>query len=196
MRTIKEPHLFDPKKIEVLEQEGRKTWQNPNEILEKVEIYPDFIAADIGCGSGVFTIPLAHKVKKVYAIDVQKEMLDFLETKIKKYHLKNIELKVAAENEIPLADENVDLLISINTLHEFDDKDQMVKEMFRVLKPNGNALISDFQKKETDFGPPVFIRLSKNDAITLFERNGFTTLQTHQLVYHYLLVFSKQTPPP
>lgn len=191
MKTIKESHLFDPKKIEVLEQEDRKTWQNPEEIIEKVDIKPDFIAADIGCGSGVFTIPLSYKVKKVYAMDVQKEMLDFLENKIKKYQLKNIESKLAGENEIPLSDESVDLLISINTLHEFDNRDQMISEMLRVLKPNGRALISDFQKKETGFGPPVFIRLSKSDAIALFEKNGFKILQTHELKYHYLLVFSK-----
>jgi len=102
VRAIKEDHLFDPKKIEVLEQEDRKTWLNLEEILEKVEINSNFIAADIGCGSGVFTIPLSYKVKKVYAIDVQKEMLEFVENKIKKYQIKNIELKLAEENEVPL----------------------------------------------------------------------------------------------
>ena len=191
MRAIKEDHLFDPKKIEVLEQEDRKTWLNLEEILEKVEINSNFIAADIGCGSGVFTIPLSYKVKKVYAIDVQKEMLEFVENKIKKYQIKNIELNLAEENEVPLSDNMVDLLISINTLHEFDNKDQMISEMLRVLKPNGRALIIDFQKKETGFGPPVFIRLSKSDAIALFEKNEFKTLQIHELKYHYLLVFSK-----
>jgi len=191
VRAIKEDHLFDPKKIEVLEQEDRKTWLNLEEILEKVEINSNFIAADIGCGSGVFTIPLSYKVKKVYAIDVQKEMLEFLEAKVKKYQLKNIEMKLAGENEIPLSDESIDLLISINTLHEFENRDQMILEMLRVIKPNGRALISDFQKKETGFGPPVFIRLSKSDAIAAFEKNGFKILQTHEFKYHYLLVFSK-----
>jgi ubiquinone/menaquinone biosynthesis C-methylase UbiE len=191
VRAIKENHLFDPKKIEVLEQEDRKTWLDPEEILEKVEINSNFITADIGCGSGVFTIPLSYKVKKVYAIDVQKEMLEFLEAKVKKYQLKNIEMKLAGANEIPLLNESIDLLISINTLHEFENRDQMILEMLRVLKPNGRALISDFQKKETGFGPPVFIRLSKSDAIAAFEKNGFKILQTHEFKYHYLLVFSK-----
>jgi ubiquinone/menaquinone biosynthesis C-methylase UbiE len=191
VRAIKEDHLFDPMKIEVLEQEDRKTWQNPEEIIEKVSIKPDFVSADIGCGSGVFTIPLSYKVKKVYAVDVQKEMLEFLEAKVKKYRLENIELKLAGANEIPLSDESIDLLISINTLHEFENRDQMILEMLRVLKPNGRALISDFQKKETGFGPPVSIRLSKSDAIAVFEKNGFKILQTHELKYHYLLVFLK-----
>lgn len=95
MKTIKESHLFDPKKIEVLEQEDRKIWQNTEEILEKIE-FNNSIAADIGCGSGVFTIPLAQKAKKVYAIDVQKEMLEFLENKINKYQLENYKALINA----------------------------------------------------------------------------------------------------
>ena len=190
VKTIKENHLFDPKRIDILEQEDRSSWLNLEEILEKVEIKSDFIAADIGCGSGVFTIPLSYKVSEVYAIDVQKEMLEFVEKKIQKYQIENIKLKLAGENEIPLSDNTVDLLISINTLHEFDDRDQMILEILRVLKPNAKALIIDFQKKETGFGPPVSIRISKSNAINLFEKNGFEILQTYELKYHYLLVLS------
>jgi ubiquinone/menaquinone biosynthesis C-methylase UbiE len=190
VKIIKENHLFDPKRIDILEKEDRSSWLNLEEILDKVKIKSDFIAADIGCGSGVFTIPISKKVRTVYAIDVQKEMLEFAEKKIQKYQIENIELKLAGENEIPLSDNTIDLLISINTLHEFDNRDQMISEMLRVLKPNARALIIDFQKKETGFGPPVSIRISKSDAITLFEKNGFELLQTHELKYHYLLVLS------
>jgi len=61
----------------------RKIWQNPEEILGTVEIKPDFVAADLGCGSGFFTLPLSQKVKKVYGINIQKEMLESLEQKFK-----------------------------------------------------------------------------------------------------------------
>ncbi|MFQ6124096.1 MAG: class I SAM-dependent methyltransferase [Candidatus Heimdallarchaeota archaeon] len=186
-----ESHLFNPNHVLVLEREDRKSWQNPEEILGKVEIRPNFIAADVGCGSGFFTLPLAKNVKKVYAIDVQKQMLERLEAKIEKLQLKNIELIFSKENEIPLEKGTVDILISVNTLHEFEDKDRMVAEMQRVLKQNGKALISDFKKKKTGFGPPVSIRLTTSEAIALFEQKGFQSLQTHMLRYHYLLVFSK-----
>lgn len=188
---MSESHLFNPKHISALEREDRKSWQNPEEILGKVEIRPDFIAADIGCGSGFFTVPLAQKVKKIYGIDMQQKMLEHLKAKIEKFQLKNIELLLSEENEIPLEKESVDILISVNTLHEFKAKDRMVAEMQRVLKQNGKALISDFKKKKTGFGPPVSIRLTKNEAIVLFEQNGFQTAQTQSLRYHYLLVFSK-----
>jgi ubiquinone/menaquinone biosynthesis C-methylase UbiE len=191
---MKKSHVFNPKNINVLEMEERKIWQNPEEILGTVEIKPDFVAADLGCGSGFFTVPLSRKVKKVYGIDVQKEMLDFLEQKIRKLKIKNIEPRLSRENEIPLENESVDILVSMNTFHEFDDKERMVEEMRRVLKQGGKVLIADFEKENRGFGPPVAIRVSKKQAISLFEKKGFTTLKKQDLMYHYLLVFSKEKP--
>lgn len=175
----------------VSEWDDRKVWQNPEEILAKLELQSDFIVADVGCGRGFFTIPLAYKVKHVYGIDVKQEKLTQFKAKMEKLQLPNIELLLGGKNEIPLPNEQVDLLISINTLHEFADRDHMVVEMRRVLKPKGTALISDFRKKDTGFGPPVSRRLSMSEAIALFEKSGFQTTQTYTLRYQYLLVFSK-----
>lgn len=188
---MKKSHVFNPKNITVLEMEDRKLWQNPEEILGATEIRPDFVAADLGCGSGFFTIPLSKKVKKVYGIDVQKEMLDFLSQKIQRLKIKNIEPLLSRKNEIPLENESADLLISINTLHEFDGKEKMIDEMRRVLKQDGKLLIVDFKKEDTGFGPPVAIRVSKKQAMILFEKKGFTLVNTRSLTYHYLLVYRK-----
>jgi ubiquinone/menaquinone biosynthesis C-methylase UbiE len=189
---MKESHVFDPKHIDVLEMEGRRIWQNPKEILETIEIKPDFVAADLGCGSGFFTVPLSQKVKKVYAIDIQKEMLEFLEKKIQGLKIKNIGLILSNEDEIPLENESVDILISINTLHEFDDKGRMIEEIRRVLRRYGKLLIVDFKKEDTGFGPPVAIRVSKEQAKSLFEKKGFTILKSEDLMYHYLLVLYEE----
>ena len=185
------PHIFNPKHITVLEMEDRKIWQNPEEILETLRIKPDIVAADLGCGSGFFTIPLSKEVKKVYAIDVQKKMLEFLQEKIRRLRIRNIEPLLSTGNDIPLEDDSVDLLMSMNTLHEFDDKKRMAKQIRRVLKQGGVAVIADFKKKNRGFGPPLAIRLSKQQAINLFEQSGFTILQTKELKYHYVLTFVK-----
>lgn len=188
---MKNSNVFDPKNVDILDAKDRKTWQNPKEILEAIRLNHDYVAADLGCGSGFFTIPLSHRVKKVYGIDIQKKMLEFLEQKIKKQRITNITPLLLKENEIPLEDETLDLLITANTLHEFSDKETMVHEMRRVLKQKGIVTIIDFKKKETSFGPPVAIRFSKNRARQLFEKNNFTFLKSKDLAYHYLLVFRK-----
>jgi len=190
---MKKSHVFDPKNIDFLEMEERKIWESPEEILGMIEIKPDYVAVDLGCGSGFFTVPLSRKVKKVYGVDIQKQMLEFLEQKIRKLKIKNIEPRLSRENEIPLENESVDLLVTMNTLHEFDDKEKMIEEMRRVLKQGGKVLIADFEKKNTAFGPPVSIRVSKKQAISLFEKKGFVTLKKQNLMYHYLLIFLRKS---
>lgn len=188
---MKHSHVFDPAHIAVLESEDRKTWQNPSKILGAVELQLNWVAADLGCGSGYFTVPLSFKVKKVYAIDVQKEMLSFLEDKIKRLKIRNIELLLSESNEIPLEDECVNFLMSVNTLHEFGDKEKMISKMKRVMKRGGRLLVVDFKKEETGFGPPVEVRVSKEQAIALFTEKGFALSKSSNMPYHYLLVFIK-----
>lgn len=185
------PHIFNPAHIAVLESEDRKTWQNPEEVFSAINFQHDWVAADFGCGSGYFTVLLARKVKKVYAIDIQKKMLRFVEDKMRKLRIRNIELRLSKPNKIPLEDETVDFLMSVNTLHEFDDKVKVAAEMKRVVKPGGTLLIVDFKRQKTDFGPPVRIRVTKEKAIGLFEDQSFIPSNTKDLPYHYLLTFVK-----
>ncbi len=189
---MKESHLFDPKNIRVLEEEARKSWQSPDEILATVKIRPSVVVVDLGCGSGFFTVPLAKKAAKVYAIDVQKEMLEVLEQKIQSHRIMNIEPLLSRADDIPLESETVDLVVSINTLHEFDNRDRTIGEMRRILKPNGTALIVDFKKQNTGFGPPVDVRVSEKQAVRLFKKHGFKLLNVKNLQYHYLLLFHKE----
>lgn len=188
---MKESHVFDPKKVDILEAEERKFWQNPEVIMGAVELDRNYVVADLGCGSGFFTIPLSRRVKRVYGIDVQKEMLKFLEHKIENQRIENIKPLLSKENEIPLKDKSLDFLISINTLHEFSDKKKMIEEMHRVLRQNRQMVIVDFKNQETGFGPPKAIRVSKDKAKHLFEKNGFTVVKSKNLSYHYLIVFQK-----
>ena len=189
---MSESHIFDPKHIDALESEDRKTWQNREEIIGLLELKPSYVVADLGCGSGYFSVPISRKVKKVYGIDVQKEMLEFLEQKIQEQKIVNIETLLSTENKIPLQNESVDLLLSVNTLHEFRDKEKMISEIQRVLKPKGQAVMVDFKKEESAVGPPLSIRVSKEHAKRLFAEKALTALETHDLKHHYLIVFQKE----
>lgn len=174
-----------------LDSKERLVWQNPAEIVEQLPLKPSYVVADLGCGTGYFTIPLSHKVTKVYGIDIQQEMLTALDQKIRQQKIGNIETMLSTENKIPLQNESVDLLLSVNTLHEFSDKDAIISEMKRVLRADGHAAIMDFKKEDTGFGPPVSIRLSEDEAKHLFEKNGLTMKKMHDHKHHYLLIFRK-----
>ena len=185
-------HLFDPKNIAMLETKERKNHQNPEKIINLINPKQSDVVADLGSGSGYFTLPLSQKVKKVYAIDIQKEMLDYLQNKVQNQQITNIELLLSNDpNKIPLLDQSSDVLLTVNTLHEFPKKQEMINEIYRVLKPNGKATIIDFKKEKTSYGPPLSIRVSQEQAIKLFENTGFKTVKTHDLKSNYMLIFQK-----
>ncbi len=186
-----ESHIFNPKHRAMLESKDRKNWQNAKEIIELLELKPSDVVVDLGCGTGYFTVPLSYKVEKIYGIDIQKEMLTFLEHKIQQQKIGNIETVLSKENEIPLKNKSVDLLLSVNTLHEFRHKETIIDEIRRVLKADGRAVIIDFKKEISDSGPPLSLRISKEHAKRLFKEKGLTALKTHDLKLHYLLVFGK-----
>jgi ubiquinone/menaquinone biosynthesis C-methylase UbiE len=186
------PHIFDPKRIEILESEDRKTWQNRYEIIKKLDLQSNQIVADLGCGNGYFSIPISKQVRKVYSIDIQEEMIKALEKKLFEQNILNIDPLLSKESKIPLNDESIDLVLSINTLHEFQQKQKMVKEIRRILKPNKKVAIVDFKKKKNNFGPPISIRISKDQAISLFENISFFTLKIYNLKYHYMIIFQKK----
>jgi ubiquinone/menaquinone biosynthesis C-methylase UbiE len=133
---LKESHVFDPEKIELLESEDRKTWQNTQEIFELINLKPYYSVTDLGCGSGYFSIPLSGIVKKVYSIDFQKEMLDYLKQKIEKKKINNIELILSKANKIPLINNCADLLLTVNTLHEFENRNDVILEIHRLINHN------------------------------------------------------------
>lgn len=186
-----ESHVFDPKKIEILESEERKTWQNTQEIFDLINLKPNNVVTDLGCGSGYFSIPISLIVKKVYSIDFQKEMLDYLKQKIEKKKIHNIEPLLSKADRIPLINNCTDLLLSVNTLHEFENRNYVILEIHRLINENGKLVIIDFIKQETTFGPPIEIRISKDQAINLFETMDFKFINSFDLKYHYLIIFQK-----
>ena len=76
------PKIFNPEKIHILESEKRRQYLNPEQILSFLDLQPNNIVADLGCGSGVFTIPISKKVKKIYGIDIESKMIQVLDQKI------------------------------------------------------------------------------------------------------------------
>lgn len=184
--------VFDPKKIEILESKDRKNWQNIQQIFNLLQLNPNHIAIDLGCGSGYFSIPLSRKVRGVIGIDLQKEMLDYLKQKIEKKKIFNIDLILSKANKIPLMNNCTNLLLTVNTLHEFENRTEVIFEIHRLINKNGKLILIDFKKENTNFGPPMKIRISKDQAINLFENEWFKVINSYDLQYHYLIIFQKK----
>ncbi len=191
------PHKFDVKDVEVLESPERLQFLNPDVILDKVGLRKEMVLADLGCGTGYFTIPASRRVKKVFALDVQQGMLNILRDKIEEQQISNIEAILSEEARIPLPDSSVDVLLMGNVFHELEDRNAILNEVKRILSIKGKLVIVDWLKIEMDFGPPVEERLTADEVVSICEDNGFEVLeQSDAGPYNYLLIFGKAERMP
>jgi ubiquinone/menaquinone biosynthesis C-methylase UbiE len=167
---------------------------NPNEVLNQLEIKEDMIAADFGSGSGGWAIPLAKRLKKgkVYAIDVQEEMLSALKGKAEIENIFNIELKKADLEKGSEIKENIlDLVLITNLLFQVKNKEGIIAEAKRVLKRGGEILIVDW-REDSSLGPKEG-RVSPKNVKEIAKKQGFTLKKEFKAgIYHWGLIFTKE----
>lgn len=185
------PHKFDVSRVAILEDEGRKEFLPAEKILEKIGAREGVKLADIGCGTGYFSIPASKLVGggEVYAIDMQAEMLELLRKKAK--NKKNIVIVKSTEDAIPLRDEVVDIAFMGDVLHELEGAGTL-REAYRILKRGGILAAVDWRKEEMEAGPPVEERLSLEAAKMKVENAGFTMLESFDVPpYHHGIMARK-----
>ena len=122
---------------------------NPSEVLKKIKLRKNMIAADFGSGSGGWAIPLAKILEegKVYAIDILEEPLSALRSKAKSERIFNLEARKAdVEKGTTLLSQSCDLVLMTNLLFECKDKKKVLEEGKRVLKKGGKILVVDWLK--------------------------------------------------
>lgn len=135
--------------VPILESEFRRKLQPIEKLVERSGIREEMIVVELGCGPGVHTIDFARAVGKegkLYAVDVRQEIVDRLERKLEQPEyedINNIETKVASAYELPFSDESIDLVVMVCVLSEIRDKGKALKEIHRILKPNGILAISE-----------------------------------------------------
>jgi ubiquinone/menaquinone biosynthesis C-methylase UbiE len=157
----------------------RRRMQDPQLIVDQLGLRPGMVVADLGCGPGFFTIPIALKVGdagRVYAVDSSPEMLRRLTRNVRESHLsENIVRTVQADvshSSIPSG--SVDLVFFADILHDLEDRTGFLGEVRRIAKSRAAVVDIDWQKIETDFGPPFKIRLSEEDSRRIMTTNGFS----------------------
>ena len=147
--------LFPPDKIFLLEEP--RDWQDTEEILDRLRINPGDMIADIGAGSGYFTIPLASRVGDkgmVFAEEIQIEMVNFISKKVEKLGLNNIRVVFGKVEDPSLLDDFFNLVFLTNTYHELEKPLLMLENIRKDLKHNGRLAIIDWDpEKKSPFGP-------------------------------------------
>lgn len=184
----------DPKAyIAALEDPKRDAYQKPHEVMEALAIREGEIIADIGAGSGYFTLRLAHHVGakgRVYAVDVSPDMIRHLNGRVRDMGVLNVSTILAPPDD-PLLPQPVDRFLIVDVWHHVEDQAGYLARMKKGLKPGGQVVMIDFQKKDLPVGPPVDMKISREDLLKQMQAAGFRLVQEHTfLPYQYFLVFT------
>ncbi|PIS39534.1 MAG: hypothetical protein COT33_01475 [Candidatus Nealsonbacteria bacterium CG08_land_8_20_14_0_20_38_20] len=166
---------------------------SPSEVLKNLELRKDMVAADFGCGSGGWVIPLAKELAKgrVYAIDILEEPLSALRAKLKAEKISNIEIvRADVESGSKIQDNSCDLVLMTNLLFQVEDIKRVLEEGKRVLKGEGKILAVDW-KKDNPLTPEIeFVSIEevkkKAQGISLKIEKEFTPG-----LYHWGLILRK-----
>lgn len=169
------PHRFEPRRKHLLDSPERRKALPADEILSYLPLAPDQTVADIGSGTGYFTLPLASKLTqgKVYAVDISQEMLDTLRDRLSQAGVKNVELVKSDEMNIPLRPASLDGALLMSVLHENDDRVAFLKMVKRLLKPGSWVGLVEWAKRDMPAGPPLAVRIGPAEARALAEQAGF-----------------------
>lgn len=180
-------HKFDVERIQRLDSEERKKILRIDVFLELIDPYlcnTEISYVDLGCGVGYFTLPVARRLKetgKVYAVDIQKGMLEELERRASNEGLTNVQTILSEENHIPLPDSLAHIANMGNLFHELQDPKVHLEEVKRILKPEGVLILIDWERMEAPIGPPIDRKISSEDAIESLKEAGFSEIQKKDL---------------
>ena len=186
--------LFPPSDLGLLDAPDRDLWQRPDQIMDAMGIADASVVADIGAGSGWFTIRLARRVGPqgvVYAEDVQKEMLTAIQRRVSREGLANVRFVLGSNND-PKLPAPVDAILVVDAYHEIEDRVAMLSNLARALKPQGRLGVIDFKLEGTGPGPSPEERVSPDVVVKDAEKAGLRLLRQEPfLQFQYFLIFGK-----
>jgi ubiquinone/menaquinone biosynthesis C-methylase UbiE len=131
-----------------LEREDREAEQRPAEVIRAMGLKGGEVVADLGCGTGWFARRLARVVGpggKVYAVDIQPEMLELLRGYVAKEGIANVEPVLGTETDTKVPPGSLDWILMVDVYHEFQQPKAMLESIRRSLKPKGRVALVEYR---------------------------------------------------
>ena len=169
----------------VFDDPARDAWQKPHEVIQALGLQ-----ADLGAGTGYFTARLANMLPRgrVYAVDIEPDMVRYVEARAKREGLGNV-VAVQGEPDDPLLPEKVDLILLVDVYHHISDRASYFRRLRDALRPGGRVAVIDF-KLDSPAGPPRAARIAPATVRGEMKAAGYAETAAHSfLPYQYFLIF-------
>lgn len=169
---------------------SRDAWQKPHEVIQALKLAPDAAVADIGSGTGYFSVRFAHLVPKgrVYGVDIEPDMVKYLAERAQKEGLANLTSVAGAPDDARLPGK-VDLVFLVDVYHHIDKREAYFRKLRGSLKPGGRVAIIDF-RMDSPSGPPKGARIAPDRVKAELKNAGYALAEEHAfLPNQYFLIF-------
>jgi len=192
--------LFPPENLGMLEAPDRAAWQKPDQIMDALNIADGSRVADVGAGSGWFTIHLAQRVQSrglVYAQDVQPQMVEAIRRRVQREGLRNVEVRLGTSSSPNIPAGVLDAVLVVDTYPEVDVDDRVtfLRNLAGALKPNGRIGIVNYKPGHGGPGPDEG-RVDSASVEADAHAAGLRVVARENLPYQYLLVLARQEIQP
>jgi SAM-dependent methyltransferase len=177
-----------------LERPEREFEENTSLLIKNLDLKEGMTVADIGAGSGYHTRLISKQIGKgkVFAVDVEPEMIAFINDRIKEEKLNNITTVLGSETAVNLPDASTDLILLVDVYHEFSFPYEMGLSMYKALKPNGRLVLVEFRSE--DFAVPIkeIHKMSEAQAVKEMKEIGFQLQKNiNNLPWQHCMIFVK-----
>jgi len=187
-------HVMSHYGIDWLERPEREVEENTSLLIKNLNLKPGMHIADIGAGSGYYTRLLSKRIGngKVYAVDVEPQMISYLNERIKEEKLANIVTVQGSETAVSLPPSTIDMMLLVDVYHEFSFPYEMGLSMFNALKPNGKLVLVEFRSEDNNVPIKTIHKMSEAQAIKELKAVGFRLEKNiNNLPWQHCMVFEK-----
>jgi ubiquinone/menaquinone biosynthesis C-methylase UbiE len=188
-------------KIAGYEGDDRETWQQTGRVVETLGLEPGDVVADVGSGSGWFTLPLARAVApdgRVYAVDVDPEMNAYLEERLAEEGVENVTVVLATPDDPGLPEGTVDLVFTSNTYHHLPNQRRYFASLRPYLAPGGRVAVVEYEPAKAGWFARTFGHATpKRDIVASIVAGGYRLAHDHDFLERQaFLVFEPSTDRP
>ena len=181
-----------------LERPQREQEERTDLLLDLLALKPGDVVADIGAGTGYFSLPMALQVGeqgRVLAVDIQPQMLAIIERRMVSQDIFNVDRILATESDPRLPPEKIDLALMVDAYHEFSHPREVMEGVVASLAPGGRVVLVEYRGED----PQVPIKPLHKMTLQQVEREmtavGLALDQVHdELPLQHVMVFRKQEP--
>jgi ubiquinone/menaquinone biosynthesis C-methylase UbiE len=177
---------------------SRDGWQQPERVVSALGLRPGDRVADLGSGSGYFTVRLARAVGsegRVYAVDVDAEMNEYLAERLEREGVRNAEVILGRFEDPLLPDAGVDLVLTVDTYHHIEDRPTYFRNLRRDLAPGGRVAVIDYDGRKGWFVRWMGHYTPREDLLREMREAGYDVAEEHDFIDRQSFVVFRPAAP-